>query len=226
MVHSLLSGPTRPPASGGQARQLVVFLHGVGADGDDLIGLAPYFAELLPDAEFLSPHAPFPFDMAPMGRQWFSLGDISPPAILAGIQSAAPQLNAFLDAELAKRSLTDRQLALVGFSQGTMMALYVALRRPLSCAALVGFSGMLAAPDRLPAELTARPPVLLAHGDEDEVVPFAFMDLAKSALDLMGVPVEAMPCPGMGHGISDEGLVAGIRFVAAGFARHGDANSH
>lgn len=226
MVNSPLSGPSRPPASGGQARQLVVFLHGVGADGDDLIELAPYFAELLPDAEFLSPHAPFPFDMAPMGRQWFSLGDIAPAAILAGIRTAAPLLNGFLDAELARRNLTDRQLALVGFSQGTMMALYVALRRTIPCAALVGFSGMLAAPDLLPVELTARPPVLLAHGEEDEVVPFASMGLAKSALDLMGLTVDTMSCPGLGHGISDEGLVAGIRFVADNFARPGETNSH
>ena len=226
MADKTLRGPSVPPASGGAARQLVVFLHGVGADGDDLIGMAPYFADLLPDTEFLSPHAPFAFDMAPVGHQWFSLSDLSPPAVLAGIRTAAPLLNAFLDAELAKRGLTDRQLALVGFSQGTMMALYVALRRAVPCACLVGFSGMLAAPDLLPAELTARPPVLLIHGEEDEVVPFGFLDLAKSALELMAVPVEALACPGLGHGLNDDGLRAGIRFVAAGLSQEQDRDRH
>lgn len=214
MAKSPLQGPSSPPASGRAARQLVVFLHGVGADGNDLIGLAPYFAELLPDAEFLSPHAPFSFDMAPVGHQWFSLQDRSPANILRGIKAAAPLLNAFLDEALAERQLTDRQLALVGFSQGTMMALYVALRRAAPCAALLGYSGILAAPDLLPAELRSRPPVLLIHGEDDEVVPFGFLSLAKDALALMNVEVDALACDGLGHGISDEGLAAGTRFIA------------
>jgi phospholipase/carboxylesterase len=204
-------------ASGQAPRQLVIFLHGVGSDGDDLIALAPYFAHILPDAEFLSPHAPFPFDMAPMGRQWFSLASLTPSAILDGARIAAPLLNAYIDSHLAARGLDDRHLALVGFSQGTMMALHVALRRPAAIAALVGYSGLLPAPDSLPAELTARPPVLLVHGEADDVVPFAFLDLAAQALTLVHVPVTTLSRPGLGHTIDDEGLMQGIDFVAAGF---------
>lgn len=217
MATAPLSGPRAAPASGGPPKQLVVFLHGVGADGNDLIALAPYYAELMPEAEFLAPHAPFAFDMAPAGRQWFSLNDPSQQNILAGIQAAAPALNAFLDKELADRGLSDDKLALVGFSQGTMMALYVALRRPRACAALVGYSGLLAAPEGLPAEITARPPCLLIHGEQDEVVPYGFLALAKSALEVVGVPVLSLSCPGLGHAIDDEGLVAGIRFAAQCF---------
>ncbi len=212
-----LRGPGVAPASGRPARQLVVFLHGVGADGDDLISLSPYFAEALPDAEFLSPNGPFAFDMAPAGHQWFSLQDRSPQAILDGIRTAAPLLDSFLDEQLAARRLTEDNLALVGFSQGTMMALYVALRRPRPCAAVVGYSGLLAAPDLLPAEIKVRPRVLLVHGEVDEVVPHGFLPLAKSALELMGVPVVSLSYPDLGHGINDEGLMAGIRFVAEGF---------
>src|SRR5947208_8561128 len=122
-----LSGPTRPPVAGGKPRQLVILLHGLGADGNDLIGLAPVLARLLPDAEFVSPNAPFPCDMAPYGYQWFSLQDRSPEAILGGVRASAPILDAFIDDLLAARGLEEKDLALVGFSQGTMMSLYVGL---------------------------------------------------------------------------------------------------
>lgn len=216
VIHSL-NGPGAASASGNPAKQLVVFLHGVGADGDDLIGLAPYFAHWLPDAAFLSPHGPFPFDMAPTGRQWFSMQDLTPQAIIEGVQAAAPSLDRYLDEQLAARGLNDGDLALVGFSQGTMMALHVALRRPKACAAVVGYSGLLAAPDLLPAELTVRPPVLLVHGEDDQVVPHEFQPLAEKALSVMGIAVDTLSCPNLGHSINDEGLMAGIRFVAQAF---------
>jgi phospholipase/carboxylesterase len=212
-----LSGPSLPPRSGHAPKQVVIFAHGLGADGDDLIGLAPYFAEVLPDAEFLSPHAPYPCDMAPFGRQWFSLRDFSAEAITAGLDSVLPLFNAYLDAVLESRGLTEAELALVGFSQGTMLSLHAALRRPKAVAAAVGFSGLLAVPDRLLNELSARPPVLLVHGEEDPVVNFGFMDLAARALDALGVPVETLARPGLGHSIDDEGLARSIGFVAEGF---------
>ena len=212
-----LSGPSAAPVSGGPAKQLVVLLHGVGSDGDDLIQLAPYFATRLPDAEFLAPHGPQPFDMAPFGRQWFSLLDRSPDNILDGLQGVAPLLNAFIDTQLALRGLTDRDLLLVGFSQGTMLALHVALRRPSACAAVLGYSGFLASPDLLAQQITARPPVLLVHGDDDEVVPASFLPLAERALQVVGVPVLALPQAGLGHSINDQGLMAGIEFSARNF---------
>jgi phospholipase/carboxylesterase len=208
-----LSGPSRKPASGGKARQLVVLLHGVGADGNDLIGLAPYWAALLPEAEFVSPDAPFPCDMAPFGRQWFSLQDRSPAAILAGVRATAPILDAFLDAALAARGLGDRQLALVGFSQGTMMSLYVGLRRAQALAGIVGYSGALVGADSLPREIRSRPKVLLMHGDADEIVPVQALSMAANELKAAGVPVESLTRPGLGHGIDEEGLTRGGEFL-------------
>ncbi len=212
-----LPGPSVPPQSGKAARKVVVFLHGLGADGDDLIGLAPYFAQRLPDTEFLSPHAPFPCDMAPFGRQWFSLQDRSPDALTAGLEAVRPVFDSYLDAVLDRRGLTEADLALVGFSQGTMLSLYGALRRPAPIAALVGFSGLLAAPDHLIDELVSRPPVLLVHGEEDPVVDFGFMDLAARALAALHVPVDVLARPGLGHSIDDEGLSRAIQFVGEKF---------
>ncbi len=165
-----ISGPSFGPLAGGAARQLVVMLHGWGADGNDLIGLAPHWARTLPQAEFLSPHAPFPCDVG-FGRQWFGLSDRSPERILAGVRAVAPVVEAYIDEALAKRGIADESLALVGFSQGTMIALHVALRRPKPCAGVLGYSGRLLAEDALAAEIRSRPPVLLVHGTADEVLP-------------------------------------------------------
>ena len=213
-----LAGPSMPPAAGGPPRQLVVMLHGVGADGNDLIDLAPILAQVLPEAEFLSPDGPYPCDMAPFGRQWFSLLDRTPAAIEAGVRATAPILDAYLDAMLAARGLSDDQLALVGFSQGTMMALHVALRRPRRLAGLVGFSGRLVAAETLPAEILSRPPVLLVHGDADEVLPIAVHAPAVAGLERVGVPVTAHVSPGLGHGIDEQGLRLAMAFLAQALA--------
>ena len=210
---SALSGPSRPSASGGPPHRLVILLHGLGADGNDLIGLAPYWAPLLPEAEFLSPNAPFPCDMAPYGYQWFSAQDRSPEAVLAGVRAAAPLLDAFIDEALAERGLGDGDLALVGFSQGTMMSLHVGLRRAAAAAGIVGYSGRLLAPELLPGELRSRPPVLLAHGTEDPLVPYASLAAAEAALKAAGVAVETLTCPGIGHSIDQEGLRRGGQFL-------------
>ncbi|MGB8274016.1 MAG: prolyl oligopeptidase family serine peptidase [Alphaproteobacteria bacterium] len=214
----LLSGPSAAPAAGGKARELVILLHGVGADGNDLIGLAPYWAEQLPHAAFVSPNAPFRYDMAPFGYQWFSLADRNPEALYAGVCRAAPLLDAFIDAELARWGLTDDRLALVGFSQGTMAALHVGLRRGAPCAAIVGFSGALLGASALLAEIRCRPPVLLVHGDEDPVVPVTAMPHAVAALSAAGVEVESHVRPGLGHGIDPVGLRLGGEFLARAFA--------
>jgi phospholipase/carboxylesterase len=213
-----LSGPVHKPAYGGKPRQLVVLLHGIGADGNDLIGLAPYWAPLLPEAEFVSPDAPFPCDMAPYGRQWFSLQDRTHAKILAGARTAAPALDAFLDQALAERGLDDRHMALVGFSQGTMMSLYVGLRRAKSPAAILGYSGALIGVEFLPDEIRSRPPVMLVHGDADEVVPVQALPLAVEALGTVGVPVEHLVCPGLGHSIDEAGLKRGGAFLRNSFA--------
>src|ERR1051325_5070120 len=136
-----LDGPGVAAKSGGKAKQLVVFLHGYGSNGDDLISLAPYWADLIPDAEFVSPNAPFPCELNPFGGfQWFGLEDRNPAVILSGTQAAAAILDAYLDEALKSRGLDESKLALVGFSQGTMMSLHVGPRRSVPPAAIVGYS--------------------------------------------------------------------------------------
>lgn len=209
----LLEGPRLPPAAGGAPRQLIVLMHGVGADGNDLIGLAPYLAQALPNAAFVSPHAPFPYDMAPQGRQWFSLMDRSPARMLEGQRIATPIVNRFLDLELDRHGLSEGQMALVGFSQGTMMALHAGLRRVAPCAGILGYSGVLVGSDLLTGELRVRPPVMLIHGEEDPVVDFSLHGSTAAALEAHGVPVEAHARPGLGHSIDEEGLMLGIGFL-------------
>lgn len=214
-----LDGPRAGPFGGGRPEQLLVFLHGLGADGQDLIGLAPVLGRLFPDMAFASPDAPWPCDMAPMGRQWFSLQSRAPQAVLMGAEGARGPLDAFLDAELARLGLDDSRLALLGFSQGCMMALHTALRRPRPAAAVLGFSGLLAGAERLAAELVSRPPVLLVHGEADEVVPFSALAQAEAALRAAGVPVEAHARPRLGHGIDQPGLELAARFLLRAFAQ-------
>lgn len=212
-----LDGPRKDPASGGDPKQLVILLHGLGADGADLIGLAPHWADVLPDAAFAAPNAPFPCDMAPMGYQWFSVQDRSDEARLAAARAVAPTLNAFIDAELARVGLGADRLALVGFSQGTMMSLYVAPRREPEIAAVVGYSGRLIAPELLADEAVSFPPVLLIHGEVDDLVSFDSMAEAEKGLDAAGFGVQTLACPGLGHGIDNRGLRHGGAFLKAAF---------
>src|SRR6188474_79407 len=205
-----LDGPRLEPRSG-RARQLVVFLHGYGADGNDLIEIGRAWQGLLPDAAFVSPHGPRPCGQAPMGREWFPLTFRSPTERWDGCNMAAASLDAFLDAELARHKLPLSALALVGFSQGTMMSLHVGLRRAVPPAAIVGYSGMLVLKDDSDLEgyapqIRARPPLLLIHGDSDELIPTQALFHATEALAALEVPVEWHISAGLGHGIDDEGL--------------------
>ena len=213
-----LSGPSLAPASNQVPKQIVMLLHGVGADGNDLIGLAPHYQQVLPDALFISPDAPFPYDMAPFGRQWFALQDRSEPARLKGTQSTAPILDHFIDTTLAEHGLSDDKLALIGFSQGTMMSLYVGLRREKPLAGIIAQSGILIGPELLTAEIKSRPPVLLIHGDADAVVPFEYLGKAQAALEANDVEVVAHARPGLGHGIDPEGIALGQQFLAKIFS--------
>lgn len=216
---ALLFGPSFGPADGGAPKSLVVLLHGLGADGQDLIGLAPFFAQSLRRTLFLAPDAPERCDMAPMGRQWFSLQSSTPAALLAGTRGAARILDRYLDEQLAALGLSEADLALVGFSQGTMMALHVALRRKAPIACVLGYSGLLVAPEALGAEIRSRPPVLLVHGEDDPVVPFANMAVAEQTLRAQGVAVQSQPCPGLDHGIDEAGIAAGAAFLGQALAQ-------
>jgi len=213
-----LDGPRVAPRSG-TAKQLVVFLHGYGADGNDLIDIGRAWAGLLPDAAFASPHAPRPCGQAPTGREWFPLTFRDPGERWAGVNMAAPVLESFLDAELQRQNLPPSALALVGFSQGTMMALHVGLRRQAPPAAIVGYSGMLALPENIDpasfaAEIKSRPPVLLLHGDQDPLIPVQALFEAAQNLAALEVPTEWHISPGVGHGIDQEGLRQGGEFLA------------
>jgi len=221
-----LSGP-HAPARSGTTRRAAVLLHGYGADGNDLISLAPVLGQVMPDCAFYAPNAPEPCEMAPFGRQWFSLAHYDPdmmrrdsdtmaPAFTVmeqGAAATAPVLRAFLEQVLGHEKLGWQDLAVIGFSQGTMMALQVCLRLDTPPACVLGYSGAVVGGERLPAEVRGRPPVMLIHGEEDPVVPFAAMGLAEAALRAAGVPVVSHPRPGLAHGIDEEGLLLGARFL-------------
>jgi phospholipase/carboxylesterase len=218
---SSITGPRLAPASG-TAKQLVVFLHGYGADGDDLIEIGRQWQRWLPDAAFVAPHAPELLPGQPAGRQWFALTFRDPHERWRGVNHAAPGLEAFLAAELARVQLPASKLALVGFSQGTMMALHLGLRRLQPPAAIVGYSGLLVieegkGPESLAGQVRAKPPILLVHGDRDEVIPLDALFISADALAAADVPCEWHLSVGVGHGIDAEALRHGGLFLRRAF---------
>lgn len=215
-----IDGP-RLTAKSGKARQLVVFLHGYGADGNDLIEIGRQWRAFLPDADFVAPHAPERCAMSPMGRQWFPLTMRDPDERWRGVIAARPTLDAFLDKELSSRGLDERALALVGFSQGTMMALHTGLRRATAPRAILAYSGVLVqGPDQPVADRPLQnppPATLLVHGEADELIPVEALLLSANALADMGVPTQWHLSAGLGHGIDNAGLIHGALFLAQSF---------
>jgi phospholipase/carboxylesterase len=210
---SRIDGPSHGPHSGGPPRQLIVLLHGYGADGEDLIGLAPVLAPLMPDAVFHAPNAPHRCEGNPMGYQWFGINRLDPASRLAGTRGAAPFVEEFLEEKMAAYGLDEGSTVLIGFSQGTMMALHVGLRRTRPLAGIVGFSGALAGPEMLKDEIRSRPPVLLVHGDADPMLPHQLTEEAAIALQENGVEVAVHIAQGVGHGIDQTGLSHAARFL-------------
>lgn len=214
MTRKLDAGRREPQS--GTVKSAVVFLHGYGADGADLLGLADPLGQHLPDTLFLAPDAPEPCRAAPYGRQWFPIPwiDNSSEAESAqGLKDAAADVDAFLDSVLEEQGLTPAQLAVIGFSQGTMTALEVLPRRAEPVAGLVAFSGRLLRPEALGTEAISKPPVLLIHGDQDPVVPFADMGKAGDALVSAGFDTYAHVMKGTGHGIAPDGLSVALAFL-------------
>lgn len=211
-----LDRPSLPPRSGAAPTSLVVLVHGYGADGRDLIDMGGAWGDLLPDAAFVAPSAPEPCAQAPVGRQWFDLSDRDPHHIARGAVSATPVLAGIVAEELARVSLPPSRLALVGFSQGTMVALEVGLMMPsFRPAAIVGYSGLFTrAQARDLPEVAEPPPVLLLHGSDDEVIPAGALFASAYGLARAGVPVEWHLSHGLGHGIDEEGLAIGGDFLA------------
>ena len=209
----MLDGPRLPPVSGGKPGSLGVLLHGFGSNGDDLIGLAEMIQPALPNTAFVAPNAPSRMPQMAAAHQWWAIDRFSAAESAAGADAAAADLDAFLTDELSASGLAPDRLFLVGFSQGTMMALHVGLRRAAPVAGIIGLSGMLVAPERLQAEIMSRPPVLLVHGTADDVVPFRSLDLASTALRAAGVDVETHVSNGIGHTVAIDGLNAAAAFA-------------
>ena len=208
-----LSGPVFKPRSGSQPKSAVIFLHGLGSDGENLIGLADYMADKLPDTVFHSPNAPFKFDMFEQGYQWFSLTDRDPAKMLTGVQKAAPLLDKYIDEILSQYGLDESKLALVGFSQGTMTALHTAVRREKKIAGIVGFSGSLIAAELLATEARVKPDICLIHGDADDVVPHAALAHGERAFIKHGFYVEAHTRPFLPHSIDLGGIEIAVKFL-------------
>lgn len=209
-----LTGPRLPPLRG-RASHLVVLCHGYGADGNDLIGLAPHWQRLLPTVAFAAPNAPEPCAGAPSGYQWFPISRLDPADMQRGVESAAEALETFLAAELARLELPAERLALVGFSQGTMMSLHVGLgRKP---AAIIGYSGLLAGADQMAKLGPDAPPVLLVHGDQDPMIPVSALFASAIALGRAGACVQWHISGGIGHSIDQDGLVLGGEFLTMAF---------
>ncbi|SDE61216.1 phospholipase/carboxylesterase [Paracoccus isoporae] len=212
MVRELKS-ERKGPANASSA---VVFLHGYGADGADLLGLADVLGPHLPDTAFFAPDAPERSAGNPFGKQWFPIpwmdGSTEEQA-RASMAQSVDDINAFLDQVLSSEGIAPARLAVVGFSQGTMMALHVVPRRAEPVAGIVGFSGRLLVPELLAAEARSKPPVLLLHGDQDPVVPFTDLAKAEAGLSAAGFEVATHVMAGTPHGISQDGLLAALQFL-------------
>lgn len=223
-----LQGPTHAPASGKAPTAAVVLVHGYGASGDDLIGLAPFFSQALPDAIFYSPNAPDPWEGGMMGgRQWYSLAGFDPEAIKSDplrmgetframndrVVKAAVRLDLFIDQIIAAHTLAPNRVAFLGFSQGTIMSLHVGLRRAQPIGAILGFSGALSAADKLAGEIKSKPPVALVHGAADPVIPAQATLESEKVLKGLDVPVQSMIIPGLQHGIDNTGAQFGATFL-------------
>lgn len=209
MTQFILDGPRRAPKNGQAPDSLVILLHGYGSNGDDLIGLVPYWDGLLPATAFASPNAPEQIHMMASAFQWFALTTMNPSAVARSARAAAPTLNAFITAEMARHNVGPERTVLVGFSQGTMMALEVGLVWPSAFAGIIGFSGALVGFEGT----VSKPPVLLIHGDQDDRVPYAASVGAVAALKAAGLNASLHTSPRTAHTIAMDGLQAAAGFL-------------
>jgi phospholipase/carboxylesterase len=213
MTEKLVNAPEFFPVSGGKPKQIVIMLHGVGADGENLMGLAYEFCRTLPDAYFTAPNAPYAYDGGFGGYQWFSLWDRSPQELLKGVNNILPIIKDFIDEKCAQFNLGYEDVVLLGFSQGCMTALHTALRLPHKLAGVLGYSGTMVALEPQPGEITAKPPICLIHGKLDEVVSAKFSSIAYQMLKKLGVEVTHHEIDGLGHSIDLNGVEIGKKFL-------------
>ncbi len=206
---------THGPKAGGKPDSIVFLLHGLGANGRDLLSLADYWDDLLHNTLFVSPDAPLPCDMGPVGFQWFSLQDWSPMSIFQGVKDGAPALQDYISETLKQYDVPEEKAALVGFSQGTMMSLYAGPRRAQKLAGILGYSGALVGGEMLMQPGIQKPPIHLIHGGADMVVPAAAYHMARTALIHSGFDVSGHMTPWLQHSIDEEGIRSGGEFLAS-----------
>lgn len=211
----MISGPIIEPSGENPPKQMIIFVHGYGADGNDLIGLANYFQSTLPEAIFLSPHAPEACSMNPSGYQWFDLTSTDPAVLWSKILVAADHLNEFIDSKLLEYNIAEENLALIGFSQGTMMSLHVSLRRKNTMAAVLGYSGRLIGADLLKDDLISKPSIYLIHGDQDPMVPYQESLTAEKVLKEYSIDIKTHISEHTQHSIAEDGLRIGVDFLAS-----------
>lgn len=213
-----LSGPMLPPKSGAPARQLMVLLHGYGADGADLIGLGYEWRELFPDMVFVAPNAPSPCARSPSGFEWFPLLDDRIAGRLKGAEEVRPVIVNFLIDLWAQTGLTARETVLCGFSQGAMMALNVGTSLDSELAGIIAFSGAMIPAEGFAEGRWAKPPVALIHGDVDQVVEPQLSRDAATELSAAGFEVVLHISKGAGHGIAPDGLEFATSFLVGQLA--------
>jgi phospholipase/carboxylesterase len=218
-MSKITNGSSLQPVSGGRPANIVLLLHGFGSNGADLLSLAPAWRQALPDALFLAPNAPERCGVGG-GFQWWGLNAFTPQALATGAAGAAPAIDAFIDRKLDQYGLTDADLAIVGFSQGTMMALHVGLRRANQVAAIVGYSGMLTGSASLANQIRSKPPVLLVHGSADPIVPVAVLHEAEKELKHLGIETSSHVSAGLGHSVDPDGIRLGGDFVVKALDNH------
>lgn len=209
MTKTNLDGPRREPSNGAAPDSLVIFLHGYGSNGDDLIGLSSYWDKLLPTTAFASPNAPESLPGMSAAYQWFALTTMDPTIVAVSARAAAPVLKAFIIAEMARHKVGPERTVLVGFSQGTMIALEVGLAWPTAFAGIIGFSGALVGFETA----ASKPPILLIHGDQDDRVPYAASVGAVAVLKAAGLNARLHTSPRTAHSIAMDGLQAGAGFL-------------
>lgn len=213
----MIKGPGLTPQSGQKAKNLVIFLHGYGSSGDDLISLAPYWSKMMPDTEFLAPNGTEAWEGYASGYQWFSLQEFTPTSVRTGLNAAQPHLKKYILEALAARNLSTRDLAIVGFSQGSMVALDMIFALP-NLGGIISYSGGFY-PSETALPHKPYPEILLVHGDADNVVPYNYFLEAEAQLKKLGLSPQTLTCPGLGHSIDEEGLKAGGKFLTRLFAQ-------
>ena len=201
-------------APDGKAKHLIITVHGYGANADDLLGLASPIQSQFPDIAISAPNAPEKLDMVPGGYKWWDIEDRTPAIMYAGVSANADAMNAYIDEQMAEHGVDESNTVLLGFSQGTMLALHVGLRRKKQLAGIIGFSGaLIETPTEFPNHVQSRPPVLLVHGQADQMVAWQATMAAADILNANDIAVNTVIVPHVTHTIDPVGFNEAMDFL-------------